>query len=196
MKEEKNLWREASVFARVLERLMEAHVGRADEETALELAEWGGLDREVFRARLRGDSKANPGDLSQLAYELGLSGEERCELAMAYAYERDSAGEVGPVSEGEQLTYLTETVGMNLEEAERILADSDLLITDPGAHYGFAPEEPVTVWREAERKLDALAQAASVGSVFSNLGVEMLLFDAATRATMLRRRAEERVGGE
>lgn len=68
---------EGSVFARVLGRLMSAHLpDGVDEEKALELAEWGGLDREVFRARLHGDSEANPGDLSQLARELRLSGEE------------------------------------------------------------------------------------------------------------------------
>jgi hypothetical protein len=35
-----------------------------------------------------------------------------------------------------------------------------------------------------------------MGAVFNNPGVEMLMFDAAARATELRRRAEERVGGE
>jgi len=195
MYEEKNLWREASVFAHVLGRLMEVHLPRVDEETALELADFAGMDREAFRARLRGDSNANPGDLSQLAYELQLSEEERRQLAMAYAFERDSAHEVGPVPEEEELAYLTERVGMSPEEAARILEDADLFITTLGSHYAFEPEEAVRVWGEAETKLDHLAQAASLGSVFGNLGVEMLLFDAATRATKLRKRAQERVGG-
>jgi hypothetical protein len=84
---------DGSVFARVLGRLMEAHLPRAvDEEKALDLADWSGYDPEVFKARLAGDLEADLGDLSQLAYELELSDHERLVLAVAYLYERDLEG--------------------------------------------------------------------------------------------------------
>ena len=81
---------EGSAFARVLGRLMEAHLPRAvDEEKALELAEWSGFDPETFRARLHGDPEADLGDISVLAYELGLSEREMEDLALAYAFEKE-----------------------------------------------------------------------------------------------------------
>ena len=87
MGEETKCWRDGSVFAFVLARLMDTHLRRrVDEAKALELAEWSGYDVEVFRARLQGDREANLEDLSQLAYELELSEEERRELAFAYTY--------------------------------------------------------------------------------------------------------------
>jgi hypothetical protein len=72
---------DGSVFARVLGRLMEAH-----------LADWSGYEPEVFKARLAGDLEADLGDLSQLAYELELSEHERLVLAVAYLFERDLEG--------------------------------------------------------------------------------------------------------
>ncbi len=82
---------DGSAFARVLGRIMAArlHWVVIDEEKALEVAEWSGLDRETFRARLHGDPEAYPGDLSQLAWELELSETEKQMLAFAYAYERE-----------------------------------------------------------------------------------------------------------
>jgi hypothetical protein len=89
----KSIALDGSAFARVLRRLMEAHLpGAVDEEKALDLADWSGYDTEAFKARLAGDLEANVGDLSQLAYELDLDEHERLVLTVAYLYERDLEG--------------------------------------------------------------------------------------------------------
>jgi hypothetical protein len=187
---------EGSAFARVLVRLMEAHLPRpVDEEKVLNLADWAGYDVEVFRARLAGDTEADFGDLSQLAYELGLSGDERQMLAMAYTYEREDLDGPEPTLE-EMRDHLTVKVGMSAEEAEWILADGDLFLTDPDSRYGYASQEAMKVWGEAQEKLLHLWEAATRGNVFGNDGVGMLLQDAWLRAGELRKRAEERAGGE
>jgi hypothetical protein len=92
----------------------------------------------------------------------------------------------------ETLEYLTGPVGVSPEEAERILADDDLFLTDPGSRYGLEGEEAIRVWGEAQEKLHHLAEVA--GEVFGNVGVLMLLDNAAERAGELRRRAKERAG--
>ena len=96
----------------------------------------------------------------------------------------------------ENLMYLTEKVGVSPEEAEQILADDDLFLTYPSCRYGFEAKEAIRVWGEAHERLNHLSEAAWQGDVFGNVGVSMLLSDAAERAGELRRRAEKRVGGE
>jgi hypothetical protein len=54
----------------------------------------------------------------------------------------------------------------------------------------------VKVWAEAQDKLLHLAEAASEGELFDNMGVSMLLDNAWLRAAELCRRAEERAGDE
>jgi len=66
-----------------------------DEAKALDLAEWSGYVVEVFRARLRGDLGAHPGDLSRLADELGLNGSERMALALAFTFEPQEGQRLG-----------------------------------------------------------------------------------------------------
>lgn len=124
--------------------------------------------------------------------QLSLSEPEREVVAWDYAYERASRPE-DPMPRQEKLAYLTEKVGVSPEEAERILADDDLFLTGPGSRYGFAAEEAIQVWGEAQEKLYHLSEAAWEGEVFGNVGVSMLLSDATSRAAKLRRRAEERV---
>ena len=81
---------DGSAFARVLARIMKARGIPANEETALELAERSGLDRDVFRGRLAAELDVDLGDLSRLAEELGeLTESERLELAYAYTFERE-----------------------------------------------------------------------------------------------------------
>jgi uncharacterized protein YoxC len=93
----------------------------------------------------------------------------------------------------ETLEYLTGPVGVSLEEAERIMADSDLLLNDPGSRYGYEPEEAMKMWGEAQEKLYHLSEVAT--EVFG-IGVSVLLQDAWLRAAELRRRAEERAEDE
>ena len=58
---------------------------------------------------------------------------------------------------------------------------------------GFEAEEAVQVWDEAQEKLFHLSAAQWGGEIFGdNVGVSMLLSDAASRAEELRKRAEER----
>jgi hypothetical protein len=97
----------------------------------------------------------------------------------------------------ETLEYVTGPVGVSLEEAEQILADDDLFLTDPGSRYGFdSDEEDARVWGEAQEKLQHLADAAWNGAIFENEGVAMLLSDAASRVRELCRRAKERARDE
>jgi hypothetical protein len=96
----------------------------------------------------------------------------------------------------ETVEYLIEKVGVSPEEAERIMADDDLFLSDPGSRCGYEPEEAAEIWAEAQDKLLHLAEAASEGELFDNMGVSMLLDDAFLRAAVLRRRAEERAGAE
>lgn len=143
----------------------------------------------MFRARLAGDPDANLDELSRLANELGLSESEREVLVIAYAFEREPASN----EEEDEFDYLTEKVDVSPEEAERILADEDLFLIPPGTRYGYEPQEAMEVWAEAQDKLNHLSEAASDGDLFGNVGVSMLLWDAASRAAELRKRTEERV---
>jgi hypothetical protein len=95
----------------------------------------------------------------------------------------------------ETVEYLIEKVGVSPEEAERIMDDDDLFLTDPSSRLGFEAEAAAEIWAEAQEKLHGLSEASSEGEVFGNVGVSMLLDDAYLRAAVLRRRAEERAGG-
>jgi hypothetical protein len=90
--------------------------------------------------------------------------------------------------------YLILKVGVSPEEAELIMADDDLFLTDPGSRYGFEAQKAAEIWAEAQEKLHGLSEAPLEGEVFGNVGVSMLLDDACLRAAVLRRRAEERAG--
>src|SRR5919112_2088665 len=95
----------------------------------------------------------------------------------------------------EMIEYLTGPVGVSPEEAEQIMADDDLFLSDPGSRCGYEPEEAAKVWAEAQDKLLHLAEAASEGELFDNMGVSMLLNNAWLRAAELCRRGVGRAGG-
>jgi hypothetical protein len=65
----------------------------------------------------------------------------------------------------EMFEYLIGPVGVSPEEAEPILDDDDLFLTNPGTRYGYEPRDAIRVWAEAQVKLNHLSEAASNGDV-------------------------------
>ncbi len=82
---------EQTAFGRVLGSIMEVRGIPAEPEQMRALAERAGFDGERFMARLTGEPRADLGPLNGLDRELGLSEQERKDLACAYVYETDPA---------------------------------------------------------------------------------------------------------
>jgi hypothetical protein len=95
----------------------------------------------------------------------------------------------------QELTYLTEFVGIEEDEARRMLVDSDLWILEPSMRFAIEEEEAVRVWKEAADKLGGLAFLCIDGDIFGNNAITQCIADAEARAREALRRARERARG-
>ena len=78
-----------TAFGRVLSRAMAARGMATGPEEVGALGERSGLDGEALLALTQSDSAPAVGPLNGLAGELGLSGEEKMDVAFAYLYGRE-----------------------------------------------------------------------------------------------------------
>jgi hypothetical protein len=182
---------DGSAFARVLRRLMDAHLARAvDEETIMEFGEWCGYDLEAFRARLLGDLDANFGDpeLSRLSFELELSGYERRMLTDVYLWERDVERPEPDIEE--DLEHLTERLDYTQEEAERMMRDADLWQhVLPEYRLEGSDEEAEKDYRKAYHAINDLVLVAERISPAAGIA----LMEVQARAAIALERAQARV---
>jgi len=91
----------------------------------------------------------------------------------------------------EQVRYLTEEVGLDLDDARRRLQDSELWLIRPETRLGLADEEAVEEWGRAVADLDA---AAELFGSYSPATVQAIL-EGQERAAEAQRRARSRLEG-
>jgi hypothetical protein len=98
------------------------------------------------------------------------------------------------VTERDQIVeHLTEQAWPRWK-AEFVAADDDLWIMDLESRYAFSGEEGVRQWREAVRRLRALADLGAHGEYgWFNEATTMALQDATARAYQVLQGAQQRV---